>query len=300
MKGKVLGLASADAHGVINGEDGKRYRYAAADWRGDAAPSVGSDVDFDAGADGAAQDIYPALGGRGIPNLSLDGANLPPAAGNALAIAKGSPIIWTAAVALLASVLLTFVSIAANIPGLSGGEGSGLIARNITGDASVLGLAGKVSAFNDLVGFVEQSAAAAGEYIDEESVGVVTQLKGFGGLLNLLYLVYLTPVLAAAVLYLEFTRKPNRTVNLAFAASCVLSVALIWFVQMQLDNAIEGLMESVSMGAGGAALVSGSDLFKFGLGAWVILLAGLAAVAVNFNLIKLGASSSAAQIRAAE
>jgi hypothetical protein len=288
MKGKILGVATSDQAGVITGEDGKRYPYVLSEWRGAAAPVVGQDVDFDTRPDGKASDIYAALSGRAIPGLPFDQTNLPPAATNALAIAKARPIVWTAVVALLASVLLTFISIASNLPGLSNDPDSALLTRNLTGDTAVLGLAGKVGAAQDLVEFIESSAAAAGAALDVDSVAFVTQIKNFSGFLNVLYLIYLTPILAAAVLYFELTGKPDKRVNLAFAASSVLSVAIVWFLQMRIDDAIKGVMAAMGQGQE-AALVSGADFVGFGLGAWLILFSGLAAFAIHFNLVRLKA-----------
>ena len=61
MKGKILGVAAGELAGAITGDDGKRYRYEAADWRGERPASVGAAVDFEADG-GTARDIYPAVG----------------------------------------------------------------------------------------------------------------------------------------------------------------------------------------------------------------------------------------------
>ena len=61
MKGKILGVAAGDLAGAITGDDGKRYRYEAADWRGERPASVGATVDFEVEG-GAARDVYPAVG----------------------------------------------------------------------------------------------------------------------------------------------------------------------------------------------------------------------------------------------
>lgn len=71
MKGKILGVATGDLAGAITGDDGKRYRYEAADWRGERPTSVGASVDFEVEG-GAARDVYPTVGaftGAGVASV---------------------------------------------------------------------------------------------------------------------------------------------------------------------------------------------------------------------------------------
>lgn len=71
MKGKILGVATVELAGAITGDDGKRYRYEAADWRGERPASVGAGVDFEVEG-GAARDVYPAVGaftGAGVASV---------------------------------------------------------------------------------------------------------------------------------------------------------------------------------------------------------------------------------------
>ena len=64
-------------------------------------------------------------------------------------------------------------------------------------------------------------------------------------------------------------------------------IYLIALFQMQIDDAIKDAMAFVPGGANAAQAISGSDLLEFGLGAWLVLLAGLATFALSFNLIRL-------------
>lgn len=57
MRGQVLGYDNGQ--GVINGDDGSRYTFTAADWKGATTAAPGATVDF-IGADGVARDVYPA------------------------------------------------------------------------------------------------------------------------------------------------------------------------------------------------------------------------------------------------
>lgn len=74
MKGKVLGVASAAEPGVITGEDGSRYRYTAADWKGTRDAVAGAQVDFDAEGN-AAREIYPALSDNLLSGMSAPDLN---------------------------------------------------------------------------------------------------------------------------------------------------------------------------------------------------------------------------------
>ena len=286
MKGKILGVATTEKSGVITGEDGKRYAYTLADWRGATSPAVGQEVDFDTGAAGGAADIYPSLTHRAIPGLSLDQANLSPAAANALTIARANPVVWAAAVALLGSAALTFVSI--TLPGMANMSGAdAALMGSLTGNATILGLADKVGSAQDLFGLIEAQAGALGSNMGTEELGFLKTIKGLSGFLNVLYLAYLTPLLAAAVLWFELTGKSDRRITLAFAASCLVSFGLIVLFQMQIDDAIKDAMAFLPGGEDAAQVVSGSDLLEFGLGAWVILLAGLGTLGLAFNLIRV-------------
>ncbi|MBO9713746.1 TM2 domain-containing protein [Sphingomonas sp.] len=72
MRGKVLAFDDRLGEGHISGDDGQRYRFAAAEWRPRGAPSAGLQVDFE--TDGReAQAVYPLgpeLHARGKSRIS--------------------------------------------------------------------------------------------------------------------------------------------------------------------------------------------------------------------------------------
>lgn len=82
MKGKVLGFDPAGGSGVISGDDGRRYKFNAADNKGPQALKPEDVVDFEADGE-QARDIYtvkpagPVSAGAGAPGGSP--AGLPPA-----------------------------------------------------------------------------------------------------------------------------------------------------------------------------------------------------------------------------
>ena len=61
MKGKVLDFSVQSNSGAISGEDGERYNFDGADWKGDSPPAHGMSVDFS--AEGSeAKEVYLAVG----------------------------------------------------------------------------------------------------------------------------------------------------------------------------------------------------------------------------------------------
>ena len=61
IKGRILDYSVQTNSGLISGDDGMRYSFGGADWRGsaNALPSSGTDVEFTAN-DGVAVGVYPA------------------------------------------------------------------------------------------------------------------------------------------------------------------------------------------------------------------------------------------------
>ncbi len=111
MKGKILGVAAGDLAGAITGDDGKRYRYETADWRGERPASVGAGVDFEVEG-GSARDVYPAVGG--FTGVSAGAASV-----EALARSSGGEKIIGLFKGTLALPLAILVLVAFFLPALS-------------------------------------------------------------------------------------------------------------------------------------------------------------------------------------
>ena len=60
MKGTILDFSVQSNSGTISGEDGERYNFDGADWKGDSPPSRGMSVDFSADGD-QAKEVYLAV-----------------------------------------------------------------------------------------------------------------------------------------------------------------------------------------------------------------------------------------------
>lgn len=73
MKGQILGFDGTT--GAITGEDGERYAFDLAEWKGDKAPQPRDTVDFVA-RDGMATEIYKVGSAVAAPSLDSIGASL--------------------------------------------------------------------------------------------------------------------------------------------------------------------------------------------------------------------------------
>ncbi|MEM1194598.1 MAG: hypothetical protein AAGH57_00715 [Pseudomonadota bacterium] len=73
MKGQILGFDGT--RGAITGEDGNRYSFELAEWKGDKSPEARDNVDFVA-KDGAATEIYKTSGSFSAPSLEGVGASI--------------------------------------------------------------------------------------------------------------------------------------------------------------------------------------------------------------------------------
>jgi len=62
MQGKILDYSVQANTGVISGDDGQRYSFVGSEWKGQAAPTAGTVVDFTQN-EGIAFQIYPLPGG---------------------------------------------------------------------------------------------------------------------------------------------------------------------------------------------------------------------------------------------
>jgi hypothetical protein len=118
MKGKVLGFDAASGAGAINGENGQRYTFTAADWKSPAAAKANDNVDFE--ADGSvAKNIYATSAAASV-DLSSMTAN-PTVAG---ILAKPS-IIW-AAIIILGALIGNYFSILSGFGGAAQFLGGGV------------------------------------------------------------------------------------------------------------------------------------------------------------------------------
>jgi len=121
MKGKVLGYDAATGSGVINGDDGNRYKFSIADNKSPAPPKPGDEVDYVVDA-GAAKEIFviaaaappPPPPGAGIDMSSI--ANDP----NVKNILAKPNVIWSGVI-LLGSLMAGYLFNSLGMLGRMGG-----------------------------------------------------------------------------------------------------------------------------------------------------------------------------------
>lgn len=68
MKGTLLDYSVQQNSGLISGEDGGRYTFAGAEWKGAQLPAIGQRVDFEV-ANGSASSVYPDVAASAAPPL---------------------------------------------------------------------------------------------------------------------------------------------------------------------------------------------------------------------------------------
>jgi hypothetical protein len=100
MRGTVLGFDGTT--GIVSGEDGKRYRFSAADWKGADSAQANSAVDFVAKGESATEIFPVAAAARGPAASALSG-------GGAAFIAQ-RPQLVLAALALLIVLLVPMIT----------------------------------------------------------------------------------------------------------------------------------------------------------------------------------------------
>lgn len=108
MKGKVLGFDAAAGTGVINGEDGKRYAYTAADNKSPNPTRPNDDVDFVADGDNA-KDIFVIMAAPAAAapaSIDFSGLASDPNVKNILA----KPTIIWAALVILGALIAGYIN----------------------------------------------------------------------------------------------------------------------------------------------------------------------------------------------
>lgn len=112
MKGKVLGFDAVSGTGAINGDDGKRYKFTAADNKSAAPLKPNDSVDFEVDGDNA-KDIYTVKSGFSLPTggaPAAAGAAGPAASGDIAQMLLGKPNVIWAAIVILGGLVGNYLS----------------------------------------------------------------------------------------------------------------------------------------------------------------------------------------------
>ena len=112
MKGKVLGFDAGSGTGAINGDDGKRYKFTAADNKSATPLKPNDSVDFEVDGDNA-KDIYTVKTGFSLPTggtPAAAGAAGPVAGGDIAQMLLGKPNVIWAAIVILGGLVGNYLS----------------------------------------------------------------------------------------------------------------------------------------------------------------------------------------------
>jgi hypothetical protein len=302
MRGKVLG---ADASGgMIATPDGQRFRFAGGEWRAASPASAGDEVDFEA-KDGAAADIYVVKGVSGAGEAAVDlgavgaqarellqGAGASPGVAKALGILKSSIRAQLAVVILITSLLLHYVVIQSPVSIFAGSGASGkytivtvgslvdstkaLIATAAEGADQAAAAMGAIG--GSPFGLSPQDNASQQQAVAKMK-SQANSLHAAAAALNLAYLLYLIPLGALAILVQAFRGKSTALLALVTGALGAAS----FLVLIVARSAVAGVFKELDRGFGAQVA---SNLIHFGLGSYVLLLAGLAMLAFALGLVK--------------
>lgn len=111
MKGKVLGFDAGSGTGAINGDDGKRYKFTAADNKSAAPLKPNDSVDFEVDGE-TAKEIYTVKTGFSLPTGGAAGAGAagPGAGGDIVQTLLAKPNVIWAAIVILGGLVGNYLS----------------------------------------------------------------------------------------------------------------------------------------------------------------------------------------------
>lgn len=299
MKGRILGTATIDAAGAITGEDGNRYRYQLADWRGERAASPGVSVDFEVEA-GEAKEVYPAVGAGvlgGAPMPSVEQLSSSPVMAKIKSLFTNTLAFPLAVIVLIAFFLPAMSSPVKSVSqwGLGGVLGSaelsmldtegadrrlGQIEEQLTRYKQQMARSGRDSA-DSSYGY-----GSVGERIAdlEEQRAEIRQVKGKVGFLKAVQAALLLRFAAlAGAIWLLWVCWSGRSVSmpsLVAGAAAVVAGGLPFLFKSALIGVAGG-------GLAGEAVAAGMDaMIKIGIGPWLLAAAGIGLIVAGLGLVR--------------
>lgn len=299
MKGRILGTATMDAAGAITGEDGQRYRYGLADWRGERAATPGVSVDFEIEA-GEAKEVYPAVGAgvlSGAPMPSVEQLTSSPVMAKVKSLFTNTLAFPLALVVLIAFFLPAMSSPVKSVSqwGLGGVLETAELAMLDTErvDRRLGQIEEQLARYRQQVARNGRSASdgaygygSIGERIDnlEEQRAELRQARGKVGFLKAVQAALLLrfAALAGAVwlLWVCWAGRSASAPSLAVGAAAVVAGALPFLFKSALIGVAGG-------GMAGEAIAAGMDaMIKIGVGPWLLAAAGIGLVVAGLGLVR--------------
>ncbi len=300
MKGKILGVAAGELTGAITGDDGKRYRYVIADWRGERPASVGAGVDFEVEG-GAARDVYPAVGafaGVGAGAASVEALARSSGGEKVIGLFKG-----TLALPLAILVLVAFFLPALSSPALTVSQ-VGLdkvtTAAGLNLEQAEHGRRRLADLERDLARFKTEAARGGsgapdsvygygnvGDRIASLEEQRAEVRKGLGAVdflktVDTALILRFAAVLAALwLIWQAWAGAALRPWELAAGAAAILAGGLTFLLR----SAILGLFSAMNP-LGEAAAARAEALISVEIGPWLLLAAGAGLIASGLGLVR--------------
>jgi hypothetical protein len=292
MKGTILGFTPSTGTGAISGENGDRYSFDAAQWRGDRPVSAGVAVDF-APSDGMATEIYPVLTTvGGTPDLSALTSS--PAIQRVKQLTFGT-LAFPLAILLLLATLLPAI----NMPAPWGGSslwGIGRIVKIM--DSNPILSKGDPSSFAEEIDNIDKEITDLRQpRSDPTGMGAIlfnpTDVKNrieelekqkqlmkdaavdarwANTIENLLIIRFLVPVMAIVLIWLAWTDKALAPAALVTGGISILVFLLIYMFR----NSLAGTPDEDSLG--GVMSKNIDAMISLGFGTYLILLCGIGLV----------------------
>lgn len=238
MKGQILDYDPAGATGVISGEDGKRYGFSRAEWKGAGDPRPGTAIDFEARASEAVgiYAVKPAVTLSAIDTDALRFTDAVQRAGALLREGLEAPL----ALFILLACFLTFLSVEPSVMGMAAGEAA-------TRSYSLFG------AGSDLLKTIDSYLISMARS-SESDLAMATIL---------LQPRWLAPITAVILLYACWRGRPSKILTMIAGAGAIVAF---------LNAAIfASMIEGMANGSGGMTSVT----INSGTGAWLLLLCGI-------------------------
>ena len=286
MRGTILGYDGAI--GAILGEDGKRYSFVIAEWRGDVAPAARDTIDFiERGSD--ASQIYPmkagdlgtAPGGAVQSRLAaaekaLNDANVTDTAARVKATLATQPQVILAGLLLVFACAFNWVSIQSG--------GSEQISKSMIGFVDYAGTI--LGPLTTSVARMEEIAQQARDV----SVGGAAGIAATGAaqtasisltLLKFAPILYIVPLSAILLLITAYRKRRYRVLELAAGVVALLTYPIALVGRNSLAYAIAGSVpfSLVDQATAKAAIT-------LGWGAWFVPLAGIGLILTALGLLR--------------
>lgn len=245
MKGQILGFDGAK--GAITGEDGNRYSFEVAEWKGDKIPQARDNVDFVV-KDGAATEIYKTGGSFSPPSLEGVGASLGEVGASLSGVAEKVDF------------------------------NSGKLEYIRTRPKLILiGLAIFAFFFLNLVVFVNDGYSAFSLPSNLDDAAALVGLFGRGGDFSVTssaaMVLWAIPIAGGFAVFREVTGKRSRLAELITAGACLFSFVVYAMVIASFENLNTGYQNF-------------ANAIKLGFGGYLFILCGAGLLLTSFGIIK--------------